>query len=180
VILFLVNFIGRSFTPILPQHLAGLGVGRARLASATGALISAYSIAAALSATLLGRATRTRSPKGLLAATLAGGAVCVLPMALVSSFPLLLGLAVLLGLAAGGSLTLCYPIGGLLVPGPSRTTAFGFFSGAALFGGAISPTFAGALAHWELRGIYYLDAVLYALLALALLAGPRKALESSP
>ncbi len=180
VILFLVNFIGRSFTPILPQHLAGLGVGRARLASATGALISAYSIAAALSATLLGRATRTRSPKGLLAATLVGGAICVLPMALVSSFPLLLGLAVLLGLAAGGALTLCYTIGGLLVPGPVRTTAFGFFSGAALFGGAISPTFAGALAHWELRGIYYLDAALYALLALALLAGPRKALESSP
>ena len=178
-VLFLVSFIGRSFTPILPLHLAELGVARDRLASYTGMLISAYSIAAALSATLLGRAAKARPPNGLLAATLAGGAACVLPMALVPSFPPLLGLAVLLGLAAGGSLTLCYTIGGLLVPGEVRTTAFGFFSGAALFGGAVSPTFAGLLAHWELRGIYYVDAALYAVLAMALLSRPRKALESS-
>src|SRR5262249_45422091 len=60
VVLFLVNFIGRSFTPILPLHLAGLGIAHARLAFATGVLISAYSVAAAVSATMLGRATRTR------------------------------------------------------------------------------------------------------------------------
>jgi MFS family permease len=180
VVLFLVNFIGRSFTPILPLHLSQLGVGHDRIASSTGLLISLYSIAAALSATLLGRAARRLAPKGLLAATLVGGAALVLPMALVPSFPLLLGLGVLLGLAAGGSLTLCYTIGGLLVPGEVRTTAFGFFAGAALFGGAISPSFAGALAHWHVRGIYYVDAVLYTVLALALLAGPRKALQSSP
>ena len=76
-----------------------------------------------------------------------------------------------LGLASGGSLTLCYTIGGLLVPAEIRATAFGFFSGAALFGGAISPAVAGLLARWELRGIYYLDAALYVLLTLALLPG---------
>ena len=79
-------------------------------------------------------------------------------------------LAVLLGLASGGSLTLAYTIGGLMVPTARRTTAFGFFSGAALFGGAISPTVAGLLAHWDLRGIYYLDAVLFVLLTAGLLA----------
>jgi len=36
VVLFLVNFIGRSFTPILPLHLGVLGLPDARLASATG------------------------------------------------------------------------------------------------------------------------------------------------
>jgi len=180
VALFLVNFIGRSFTPILPLHLAELGVPRPRLASATGLLISAYSIAAALSATLLGRAARTRSPRALLVATLLAGAALVLPMALVPTFPLLLGLAVLLGLAAGGSLTLCYTMGGLLVPGDSRTTAFGFFSAAALFGGAISPSVAGGLAHADLRGIYYLDSLLYLALAAGLLTRPPKALQSSP
>jgi MFS transporter, DHA1 family, multidrug resistance protein len=180
VVLFLVNFIGRSFTPILPLHLALLGVARDRLASSTGLLISAYSIAAALSATALGRAARSFSPKGLLLATLVAGGILVLPMGLVSSFSALLVLAVLLGLTAGGSLTLCYTIGGLLVPGDVRTTAFGFFSGAALFGGAISPSFAGGLAHWHLRGIYSVDAALYAVLVVGLLAGPRKALQSAP
>jgi len=75
---------------------------------------------------------------------------------------------VLLGLVAGGSLTLCYTIGGLMVPGAVRTTAFGFFSGAALFGGALSPSVAALVAHVSLRGIYWLDAALYLALAAAL------------
>ena len=39
VVLFVVNFIGRSFTPILPLHLGLLGIPSRRLASATGVLI---------------------------------------------------------------------------------------------------------------------------------------------
>ena len=168
VVLFGVNFIGRSFTPILPLHLGVLGVPDARLASATGLLIAAYSLAAAASAWGLGRLSRTRSPHGLLVGTLVGGALIVAPMALVPSFELVLTLAVLLGLVAGGSLTLCYTIGGLMVPEGVRTTAFSFFSGAALFGGAVAPTFAGLVAHLALRGIYFVDAALYLALVAAL------------
>jgi len=170
VVLFLVNFVGRSFTPILPLHLQRLAVPAASLALATGLLISAYSVAAAVSSTVLGRATRRFPPRALLAASLAAGAATVLPMALISSFTVFLALALLLGLASGGALTICYTIGGLMVPSAQRATAFGFFSGAALFGGAISPTVAGLLAHWNLRGIYYLDAVLFVLLTAGLLA----------
>lgn len=171
VVLFLVNFIGRSFTPILPLHLQLLGVRAGRLASATGVLISTYSVAAAASAWYLGRLSRDRSPVGLLLLTLLGGALVVAPMALVPRFGLVLGLAVLLGLVSGGSLTLCYTIGGLMVPATARTTAFGFFAGAALFGGAISPTVAGLVAHVSLRGIYWVDAALYLALAAALARG---------
>jgi len=167
-VLFVVNFIGRSFTPILPLHLGDLGLPPSRLASATGLLISAYSLAAAASAWGLGRLSRSHAPERLLLATLVGGALIVAPMALVPSFELVLALAVLLGLVAGGSLTLCYTIGGLMVPQEVRTTSFGFFSGAALFGGALSPTVAGLVAHATLRGIYFVDAALYVLLALAL------------
>jgi DHA1 family multidrug resistance protein-like MFS transporter len=165
VVLFGVNFIGRSFTPILPLHLQDLGVPVPRLASATGGLISAYSIAAAASATLLGRASRSRSPRRLLLLTLVGGAPIVAAMALVPSYQTFLGLAVLGGLVSGGTLTLCYTIGGLMVPQGIRTTAFGFFSGAALFGGALSPTVAGLVAHASLRGIYWVDAAAYVVLA---------------
>jgi DHA1 family multidrug resistance protein-like MFS transporter len=178
VVLFVVNFIGRSFTPILPLHLHSLGVPSGRLASATGVLISAYSIAAAASAWFLGRLSRTRSPLGLLLLTLGGGALAVAPMALVPRYGMVLGLAALLGLVAGGSLTLCYTIGGLMVPEAVRTTAFGFFSGAALFGGALSPTVAGLVAHVSLRGIYWVDAALYVALAAALARG--RALRAIP
>jgi DHA1 family multidrug resistance protein-like MFS transporter len=179
VVLFGVNFIGRSFTPILPLHLQDLGVSTGRLASATGILISVYSIAAALSATLLGRASRSRPPRRLLLLTLVGGAPIVASMALVPSYPAFLALAVAGGLVGGGTLTLCYTIGGLMVSQDVRTTAFGFFSGAALFGGAISPSIAGLIAHASLRGIYWLDAALYLVLA-AVLVGGRPRGEASP
>jgi DHA1 family multidrug resistance protein-like MFS transporter len=174
-VLFLVNFIGRSFTPILPLYLKGLGLPEGRIASATGVLISAYSVAAALSASLLGRASGRREPGFLLVLSLVGGALLVLPMAFVSSYGAFMALAILLGLVSGGALTLCYTIGGLLVPGDRRATAFGFFSGAALFGGALSPTIAGLLAHWDVRGIFYLDAALYVVLVAGLMLAPERA-----
>jgi MFS family permease len=97
-----------------------------------------------------------------------GGAPIVASMTVVPSYGGFLGLAVLGGLVGGGTLTLCYTIGGLMVPRKIRTTAFGFFSGAALFGGAISPTVAGLIAHVAFRGIYVLDAALYLVLAVVL------------
>jgi MFS transporter, DHA1 family, multidrug resistance protein len=176
VVLLLVNFVGRSFTPILPLQLSRLGVSPTALASSTGLLISIYAVAAASSAALLGRASRTMPPRRLLALSLLAGAFTVLPLAWAGSFVTFAVLATLLGLASGGALTLCYTIGGLMVPGAQRTTAFGFFSAAALFGGSVSPSVAGLIAHWDLRGIYYLDAAVFVGLAAALAAGagPRR------
>jgi DHA1 family multidrug resistance protein-like MFS transporter len=175
--LFLVNFVGRSFTPILPLQLSRLGVTTASLATATGLLISIYSIAAASSATLLGRASRTRAPRSLLVASLLAGAVTTVPMAAAGSFFQFGVWATLLGLASGGALTLCYTIGGLMVPALHRTTAFGFFSMAALAGGSVSPVLAGwFVKHWSLGGVYYVDAALFVLLATLLLIARSRSL----
>jgi MFS family permease len=62
-------------------------------------------------------------------------------------------------------------MGGLMVPAEQRTVAFGFFSGAALFGGAVAPTVAGLVAHWDLRAIYYVNSLVFLALSLALLPG---------
>jgi MFS family permease len=88
-------------------------------------------------------------------------------MAVAPSFAVLLALAVAFGLVSGGSLTLGYTLGGEIVPEARRSTAYGFLSGAALFGGAVSPSVAGLVSRWELLGIYAVDAAL--LLAVALL-----------
>jgi MFS family permease len=165
-VLFLVNFVGRSFTPILPLHLKTLGAGD-DAALVTGLLISAYSVAAALSASALGRAAGSFRPAALLAGSLGLGALTFLPMAFARSVGQMMALAVLAGLASGGGLTLGYAVGGALVPPERQATAFGFFSGAALFGGAVAPSVAGLLAHWRLEGIYYADAALYLALGAA-------------
>jgi len=163
-LLFFSNFVSRSFTPVLPLHLESLGVPVDSLASSTGVLISAYSVAAAVSAWSYGAASRRYAPRNLLAMSLLGGSLCVLPMAVVPSFSSFLLLAAAFGLVSGGTLALGYTIGAHTVREEHRGAAFGFFSGAALFGGAIAPSVAGVLAHWELRGIYYLDALVYLLL----------------
>jgi DHA1 family multidrug resistance protein-like MFS transporter len=180
LVLFLVNFVGRSFTPILPLHLQSLGIAPDRLAFSTGALISCYSVAAAISASMLGRASRRWAPRALLIGSLVAGALVVWPMGRVGSFEAVLALAVLLGLASGGALTLCYTIGGLVVTGAQRATAFGFFSSAALFGGAVSPSVAGLLVRWDLKAIYAVDAAIFAVLAAGLwLAAPRATSEAA-
>jgi DHA1 family multidrug resistance protein-like MFS transporter len=166
--LFLVNFVGRSYTPVLALCLQALGAPQARLGFYTGLVISAYAVAAAFSAAFFGRLSRSHTPRRLLLVSLLGGALSVLPMAVAPNVPTFLGLAVALGLTSGGALTLCYTLGALAVPEHSRSAAFGVFASAALFGGAISPSIAGALTHVERGAVFYLDAGLFVLLALLL------------
>jgi MFS family permease len=168
-VLFFVNFVGKSFVPVLPLQIARLGVAPTRIALATGLLVSVYSVAAAASAAGLGRAARRRPVRHLLTASVGAAALLVAPIAWATSFPVLLALGTALGLAFGGALTLGYTIGDQLAPEARRGAAFGFLTGASLFGGAVSPSIAGLLARWDLAGIYYFDAAICALMALALL-----------
>jgi MFS family permease len=63
-------------------------------------------------------------------------------------------------------------MGGLRVVAEHRSTAFGFFSMAALFGGALSPSVAAAVAaRGDLVDVYAMNAALFAIAALALLPG---------
>jgi len=83
---------------------------------------------------------------------------------------------VALGLVSGGALTLCYTLGGHAVPQELRTTAFGVFASATLFGGAVAPTVAGLLSRLDLRAIYVADAAIFAGLGVFLLVGRRREL----
>ena len=172
-LLFLLNFVSRSFTPVLPQQIEGLGVASGRVALATGVLVSFYSIAAAASAGLLGRSPERWPPRRVMLASVSAAALLLAPIPWLTTFPALLAVATLLGLVFGGSLTLGYTIGDRLAPGERRGTVFGYFTGAALFGGAVSPFIAGLLARWDLAAIYYLDAAICVFVATVLaLAGP--------
>lgn len=172
-VLFLVNFVSRSFTPVLPQQIERLGIGTARVAFATGVLVSFYSIAAAVSAMLVGRAPERWGARRLMMVSVLLAAVLLAPIPQLTSFRMLLTLATLLGLVFGGSLTLGYTVGDRLAPGERRGTVFGYFTGAALFGGAIAPLVAGVLARWDLAGIYYVDTAICLFLAAVLaLPGP--------
>ena len=179
IVLFLVNFVSRSFTPVLPQQIERLGVSGARVAFSTGLLVSFFSVAAAGSAALLGRAARGTHPRRLLAASCVAAGVLLAPIPSATSFPMLLAMATLVGLAYGGALTLGYTLGDRLAPPERRGAVFGYFTGAALFGGALGPLIAGLLARWwDLAAIYYLDAASCLLVAAALALPKRQVLAA--
>jgi DHA1 family multidrug resistance protein-like MFS transporter len=178
-LLFLVNFVSRSFAPVLPQQIERLGVSGSRIGSATGLVASFFSIAAAITAATVGRAARNRDPRVLLQASCLATGMLLVPIPAVPSFRGLLMLATLVGFAYGGALTLGYTIGDRMAPSERRGAIFGYFTGAALFGGALGPLAAGYVAlWWDLAGIYYLDAASCLLVALALSLVRARALAS--
>ena len=73
----------------------------------------------------------------------------------------------LLGLFAGGALTLTYAIGGRDMPASAKMGAFGTLAGIGQIGGAIAPFVTGGLSKWaSLSAIFIVDAILYALILL--------------
>lgn len=177
-VLFVAQFVDKSFGAVLPLYVASLEPTATGVASMSGLIISLGALAAAISAGSAGRMAGQRSPRRLMLISLLGGLVVCLPMAFVGSTWQFLVLRVLLGLLAGGTITLAYTVGGLAMPAQGQATAFGFLSSAAMLGSALSPMLSGLLAGVSLRAVYIVDALLYGLaLVVLLLARPMRVAE---
>jgi len=163
-VVFFVNFASRSFTPILPAQLGSFGVAHSSLAISTGILISVYSIAAAVSSFWFGRLAVSKDPVRLIGLSLLLSLLAAVAMAYASSFEAFLGIALVYGLVSGGGLTLGYSIGSRRFPEASRGASFGKLSGAALIGGAVAPALAALVARASLGDVYWMNALIYALL----------------
>lgn len=177
VVLFLAQFVDRSFGPILPLYVAALGTPADQVASYAGLIVSLGAVGTAVSATALGQLAGRLPGRRLLLATLAAGAALCFPMALVSAPGQLLLLRTLLGLFAGGTLTLAYSLANQAIPTESKGAAFGVLSSITLLGSASSPLITGALTRLDFRTVFALDSVLY---AVALIWAVRTAAGAAP
>ena len=86
----------------------------------------------------------------------------------------------LLGLVAGGSLTLAFTLGSQSLPKDGRAAAFGVLSSAALLGTAISAPLLGLLAQISMRAPWFFDAALYGVLAPVLWLALRRTVADEP
>lgn len=161
-VLFLAQFVDRSFGPILPLYVASLGAPADQVASYAGLIISAGAIATAISASALGQLASRLPTWRLLLVTLVAGIALCFPMALLQTPFQLLVARSLLGLFAGGTLTLVFSLANQVVPLAGKASAFGVLSSATLLGSASSPLVTGALARLDLRTVFVLDSALYA------------------
>jgi DHA1 family multidrug resistance protein-like MFS transporter len=160
-VLFLVQFVDRSFGPILPLYVEQLGAPPEAVASYSGTIISLAAVGTGISASLLGHLSSRLPARRLLLGTLIAGAALCLPLALVRNPLQLLAVRVLLGLFAGGSLTLAYALANQTAPTEGKGAAFGVLSSVSLLGSASSPLVTGALAGIGLRSVFVLDSALY-------------------
>jgi DHA1 family multidrug resistance protein-like MFS transporter len=176
VLLLIAQFLDRSLALLIPLRVAHLPDIDA-IAATSGLIISVAAIAATFSANLVARLSRG-IPSGRLLAIglLAGGPLCG-AMALANGWISLLVLRSLVGLCLGGTITLAYSLGGLIVPGDNRGAAFGWLALGVQVGTALSPLATGALAAVSLPGAFLFDGGL-AWVAVALLAfGARELLS---
>jgi DHA1 family multidrug resistance protein-like MFS transporter len=162
-----LQFIDRSFGPLMPLYIATLDPPAGRIGMITGLVMMVGALAGSVAAWYTGRLSARRAPRPLLLLTLGAGAVCCIPIAFVSGWGQLLALRFLLGLLAGGALTLAFAVGGRALPDAVRPAAFGALAGAGQLGAAVSPVAAGILARGaSLGAIFLLDAALYAIVLL--------------
>jgi DHA1 family multidrug resistance protein-like MFS transporter len=170
-IVFLSRFTDRSLPPILPLYLIELETPSAQLATITGFVVAAGAVAAATSSMLYGRWSRPENTRQLLLLALAGGAVCSALLTLAADWIQVTILRVLLGLLAGGTMSLAYTMGARLAPASQSGLTLSMLSSCGQLGGALSPMLAGLIGQASLTYALLANAGAY-VVALALAALP--------
>jgi DHA1 family multidrug resistance protein-like MFS transporter len=160
-ILFLARFTDRALPAILPLYLVELNTPDAQLATVTGLVVSGGAIAAAASSMVYGQLSQPRTMRKLLMLALFGGALCSAPIALASSWSEVLGLRVLLGLLAGGAMSLAYTLGARMAPAERSGLTLSVLGSCGQLGGAISPMLAGLISQYSLKAVFVGNSVAF-------------------
>lgn len=165
-VLFFVNFVERSFAPVIPLYVLALGTSLSHAARTAGLIISMGLLAEAVSAMMLGKRLKTASTRRLLLWRLAAGGVICLPMGLVWATGQLLALRLALGLLAGGCMVVIYTLASRVIPKETRGTSFSFLASASLLGAAIGPVAAGFLTNLNIRATFFFNGTVFLFLLL--------------
>jgi MFS family permease len=162
VVLFLVQIIDRSFQPLIPVYVdelggsAGGGVGLW-----SGLTVSLAGAAMAISANLAARLSRRYSPVKLLMFALVGGAILCAPISQLTSVWQLTIARTLLSFAVGGAATLIFTAGSLMGLSRGSIGKSAVLVMGQQMGGSLGPLMGGALAQWNLRGVFAVNSLLY-------------------
>jgi DHA1 family multidrug resistance protein-like MFS transporter len=178
-IVFLARFTDRSLPPILPLYLIELNTPSAQLATITGFVVASGAVAAACSSMLYGRWSQPENTRRLLLIALGGGAILSVLLALVRSWPEVVVVRILLGLLAGGTMSLSYTMGARLAPSSHTGLTLAMLSSGGQLGGALSPMMAGLIGQISLVYALLANAGAY-LFALALAVLPATGRPPAP
>jgi MFS family permease len=178
-VIFGIQFVDRSFGPILPLYVEQLGVGRARVPLASGLLFSLAACSGAIGHHFCGRLLKRTSARTVISAAActaaAGAAVMAASGSTAGLWFLAAGIATF-GVGLGTAMTAAYTAAGSVMPAGVHGTGFGLLSSASLAGLAISPVASGFIAATSMRAIFLFDVIVMALLAVVV----RRSMATEP
>jgi len=163
-VVFSLQFIDRSFGPILPLYVAQLGTPVDRVPLVAGILFSISAACGALGNQLCGWLLKRMPARRVIAISAATGAVAALVYSIAPHTGWLFAATPLFGLAMGTATTTAYTAASSVMPASARGAGFGLLTTASLTALALSPIINGLLAATSIRAVFLLD--LFGLLSL--------------
>lgn len=164
-VIFGLQFVDRSFGPILPLYVEQVGVPHARVPVVAGVLFSIMACAGALGHHVCGRLLQ-RFPTRIV---IAGGAVVAsVGSGLVGASGrvwLMCVASTMLGLGIGAAMTASYAVAGSVIPSRAHGAGFGVLTSASLVGMASSPLIAGVLGGTSIRAVFLVNLAVMAIVA---------------
>jgi DHA1 family multidrug resistance protein-like MFS transporter len=166
LVVFGLQFIDRSFGPILPLYLDEAGVASTRIALIAGVIFSTAAGAGALGNWISGRLLAARHARVVLAAAAMVSTAASALFAMQPPVWAMVVAAAFFGLGIGVAMTTAYAEAGKVIPAGSHGTGFGLLTTASLSGMALSPVFGGLIGATSMHAVFVANAVCLAVLAI--------------
>jgi DHA1 family multidrug resistance protein-like MFS transporter len=165
VVIFGLQFVDRSFGPILPLFVGEIGVAPGRIPLISGLLFSIAAGAGAVGHHYCAALLTRRSATQLIAAACAVAAFSGVIYVAAQDLRWLFVATPIFGGAIGVATTAAYTAAAAVIPPNVRGTGFGLLTTASLIGLAVSPVVSGLLGATSIRAVWALDVVGLLLLA---------------
>jgi MFS family permease len=160
-----LQFIDRSFGPVLPLFVAQVGTPVGRVPIVAGVLFSIAAATGAIGHHICGRLLRRTTARRVIALSAAGGSIGAFVYVLATGPWLLVLGTPIFGIAIGVATTAAYTAASSVMPASGRGAGFGLLTTASLSGLALSPIVNGILGATSIRAVFVLDTVGLATLA---------------
>jgi DHA1 family multidrug resistance protein-like MFS transporter len=164
-VVFGLQFVDRSFGPVLPLFIAQLGTPLDRVPLMAGLLFSIAAGSAAVGNQLTQRLLKRWSPRAIISGSAIAGALGCVIYSTSMETPWLLLATPIIGIAMGSATTCVYTAATGVIPKSAHGASFGLLTSASLAGLAISPIVSGFLGATSIRAVFILDTVALIVLA---------------
>ncbi|PYR90883.1 MAG: hypothetical protein DMF84_19010 [Acidobacteria bacterium] len=180
--IFGLQFVDRSFGPILPLYVAELGISSARIPLISGMLFSIAAGAGAVGHHYCAALMRRRSATGVITLACAVAAAGAAWIVVARDARWLFVGAPVFGVAIGAGMTAAYTAAGSVIPASARGAGFGLLTTSSLIGLALSPIVSGFLGATSIRAVFALDVVALGALAVVVhhVGGDERPRPSTP